>query len=232
MKYIEKLKNNEPSSLILHKRTPHHNYDNYDSKDELRLVLLREQGYLCCYCMRRIQAPIASKMKIEHFKAESIYNGTNGNPDLTLDYMNLFASCKGSEHKADNEHESNKSNESKANKNYHCDKTKGSLDCPICPTNKADMDAIRFYSDGSIKYSGDESLNVKIENVLHLNRKQLVEDRKQVWKAAEDFLRRKSTKADINRLLTKFSKTVDGKLEPYCQVTIYYLSRKLHTFVK
>lgn len=213
MKYISKLKNNEPSSLVLHKRTPHHNYDNYSKKDDLRLALLQEQGYLCCYCMRRIQAPVESKMKIEHFKAYSIFNGTNGYPDLTLDYTNLFASCKGSEDIED--------------KMYHCDKTKGNSDCPICPTNKMDMETIRFYSDGSIKYTDDKTLNEKIEGVLNLNRKHLIEDRKRIWKAAEDYIKKKNTKADINRLLNKYAKPIDGKLEPFCQVSVYYLSKKL-----
>jgi uncharacterized protein (TIGR02646 family) len=218
MKYIEKLKSNEPSSLVLHKRTPNHNYGNYAQKDELRLALLTEQGYLCCYCMRRIQAPVESKMKIEHFKAFSIFDGTNGNPNLTLDYMNLLASCKGSQDINDTG-------------KHHCDKTKGNLECLISPTNKIDMETIRFYGDGSIKYTSDDALNEKIENILHLNRKHLVEDRKKIWKAAEDFLKKKNvSKADINRLLNKYAKPIDGKLEPFCQVTIYYLSRKLRNF--
>ena len=214
MRFIEKLRINEPASLVLHKRTPNHNYGNYNDKDTLRLKLLQEQGYLCCYCMRRIQIPKEDKMKIEHFRAFSIYNGTDGYPDLTLDYMNLLGSCKGSEHTGKSE-------------KYHCDKTKANLECPICPTNSLDMESIRFYSDGFIKYTNDVTLNEKIEKVLHLNRSDLKEERKRIWKAAEDYLKKKNTKADINRLLKKYANPVDGKLEPFCQVSVYYLSKKL-----
>ena len=86
MKLIDKKLKNQPASLKRHLKTPHHNYENYDKKDELRLALLKEQGFICCYCMRRIQEAMEKKMKIEHFKAFSIYNGTNEKPNLTLNY--------------------------------------------------------------------------------------------------------------------------------------------------
>ena len=110
------------------KNTPNHNYNNYSEKDDLREVLLKDQEFLCCYCMRRVQSPTEEKMKIEHFKPYSIYNGTNGKPDLTLEYTNLFASCKGGEGGPKNL--------------LHCDKTKKNSEIKLNPTNKSLMDLI------------------------------------------------------------------------------------------
>jgi len=53
-------------------------------KRELHLSLLDEQGYLCCYCGRRI-GPEDSH--VEHFRPQELFEA------LELDYQNLHASC-------------------------------------------------------------------------------------------------------------------------------------------
>jgi uncharacterized protein (TIGR02646 family) len=50
----------------------------------LRGALIKEQGGLCCYCGRRIDAGNSHN---EHFRPQSSY------PGLTADYENLHASC-------------------------------------------------------------------------------------------------------------------------------------------
>jgi hypothetical protein len=62
---------------------------------------------------------------------------------------------------------------------------------------------------------------------MNLQHSYYIRKRKQIWKAAEDYLKKKNTKTDINRLLNKYAKPINGKLEPFCQVSVYYLSRKL-----
>lgn len=61
-------KKEEPPSLTQYKKQPFAYYDGYKNKEELRQALLRDQGYLCAYCMRRIENNRES-MKIEHWKA-------------------------------------------------------------------------------------------------------------------------------------------------------------------
>lgn len=48
-------------------------------------ALLREQGYICCYCGRRITRDTSH---IEHLKPRKTY------PNLALEYTNLLASCQ------------------------------------------------------------------------------------------------------------------------------------------
>ena len=55
-------------------------------KSSLKKSLMEEQGYLCCYCGRRIDL---SSSHIEHLKPRHSY------PKLSLDYSNLLASCPG-----------------------------------------------------------------------------------------------------------------------------------------
>ena len=66
MKWIEKNIQNEPKSLRLHRQKSFSDYSNYAEKDDLRKALLEEQGYICCYCLSRVQAPTQEKMKNEN----------------------------------------------------------------------------------------------------------------------------------------------------------------------
>ena len=53
------IKGKEPLCLLKHRLTKEANYDNYHPKEPLKKALLIEQGYICCYCMRRISIDIA-----------------------------------------------------------------------------------------------------------------------------------------------------------------------------
>lgn len=56
-------------------------------KRTLKIALLQEQGYICCYCGRKIYDDHTTS--IEHLKPKS------KNKHLTYDYSNLLASCSG-----------------------------------------------------------------------------------------------------------------------------------------
>jgi uncharacterized protein (TIGR02646 family) len=215
MKYIRKDIKNQPKSLLQYKKFHIHTYEDYREKDELRLALLKEQGYICCYCMQRIQEPTADKMVIEHFKPESIYNGQNDKPDLTLDYRNLFASCQGGADGPKNL--------------FHCDETKKNIEISINPSDKKIMDFIKFGSDGRV-YTDIEKIDNEINEVLRLNIQPLRNARKAIWKSLDHAIQKEFgdktvTKSFINQQLKHWS---SGKtFEPFCQVAIFYLQKKL-----
>ena len=79
----------EPYSLTEYKQTINASFDNLPSeiKDDIRKSLLKEQGYICAYCMKRIEEN--SDIKIEHYEAR--------NNENELAYKNLLAVCKGNE---------------------------------------------------------------------------------------------------------------------------------------
>jgi uncharacterized protein (TIGR02646 family) len=90
VKYIKK--GEEPESFktwkALAKTTPNWGYSYLQNpeKRELHEALIREQGYICCYCGMRITR---ENSHIEHLKPQS-----STDPDLTLEYTNLLASCQ------------------------------------------------------------------------------------------------------------------------------------------
>ncbi len=221
MRHIQKASNNEPASLARHKRTPNHNYGNYAEKDDLRLALLKEQGYLCCYCMRRIQTPTEDKMKIEHFKPFSVYNGTHDKPNLILDYTNLLASCKGGE--------------GGPKQLYHCDKSKAHTEILIDPTNPQMMNLIKFTANGLV-ITGEGTMDKDIADVLRLNIPTLAKDRKAIWESIERAIKKEFgkgtvTKSFLQQKIKIWQQAPLGMSTAHCQVAIYYLTKKL-TYTK
>ena len=89
MKFIDKSK--EPEEFTNWKALANQdwqpNWDNFQ-KPEKNIVhnsLLQEQGYICCYCGRRISR---QDSHIEHLKPRNQY------PELALNYHNILASCQ------------------------------------------------------------------------------------------------------------------------------------------
>lgn len=211
MKYIDKKTTKIPFSFQKHLLQPNHHYDNYSEKDDLRASLLQEQGYICCYCMRRIAEPTAQKMVIEHFKPQSLY------PELQFDYNNLLASCQG--------------NEGWSEAYQHCDERKKSHEIIVSPLNQSMMEMVKFSGNGEI-YTDDKILDNDINNVLNLNLQQLKNERKAIILGLEQKIRRKFkdkmvSKSFINELLKEWSARYDNQYRPMCQVAIHYLQKKL-----
>lgn len=93
MKYIHK--NPEPIGLSQYKQTPNASYMGLRKKKALyravKLSLAQEQGFICCYCGRRISGA-SSDTQIEHLYAK----GTPVYDEMQLDYeTNLLACCDG-----------------------------------------------------------------------------------------------------------------------------------------
>ena len=90
MKYIKK--GEEPESFkawkALARTTPNYGYSYLQNPEKRQLhdSLLQEQGYICCYCGMRITR---ENSHIEHLKPQS-----TPDPDLSVDYKNLIASCQ------------------------------------------------------------------------------------------------------------------------------------------
>lgn len=91
MKYIRKGK--EPEEFTNWKNLENDDWkpswdDNFQSPEKpiVHEYLLKQQGYICCYCGMRIDR---KNSHIEHLKPRTAY------PDLALDYTNMIASCQG-----------------------------------------------------------------------------------------------------------------------------------------
>jgi uncharacterized protein (TIGR02646 family) len=114
MIYIEK--QNEPPLLKQYKKekqdkgevTTYEDFtENKERFDQLRLSLLTEQKYICCYCQQRIPEPLSKdarnyktekdKLHLEKMKTEHFHPKGGEFEDLSkvLEYSNLLAACLG-----------------------------------------------------------------------------------------------------------------------------------------
>ena len=193
-----------------------------DTKDAIRRSLCEEQGYLCAYCMRRIEPTKDPKtnqdrMKIEHWLDRSTREG-----DTQLDYSILLGVCCGK-------------TKYKSEEYSHCDDSRGSTPLKFNPANLEHHSRLKItYSlkNGKI-LSEDEEFGEQLNNVLNLNNEVLLNNRLSVLNGVQDSLERLAPNTTINQtklqnFLNKYqSLNTQGKKHPYCGIVIYYLQRKL-----
>jgi len=208
-------KGKEPQELTEYRRKKGASYDGplfTVVKESIRQQLLREQGWLCAYCMRRIGGGFG-QMKIEHWHCQKNYISEQ------LDYQNILGVCPG--------------NEGQARGSQTCDTRKADSDIKYNPSNPSDRieGQIHFNGDGKI-WSDDAEFDGQLNEVLNLNYSRLQANRKAVLTGVLKVLSRKSgtrTPVEIERLLDQWSvANKEGYLREYCAVAIYYLRKKLN----
>ncbi|OYQ65434.1 TIGR02646 family protein [Pseudanabaena sp. SR411] len=205
------IKQSEPRSLVEHRSQANANYDNYPDKDDLRKSLLKEQGYICCYCMSRIKS---DEMKIEHWQPQTKYTSRQ------LDYRNLLGACMG--------------NQGARPQNQHCDTRKGDSEITINPIegDKNCENLIKYRPDGKI-YSDDVSINHDLNETLNLNLDFLKKNRSDalflvIRKLDEKFSNKTWAKITVQREIDKLNtKDENGFYDAYCQFIASYLKSKL-----
>lgn len=215
MIYIEKGK--EPSSLIKYKKTCNACYDNYRDKNDVKQSLLREQGYLCAYCMQRIDI---DRMKIEHWKPQVNLSRLEG-----LDYKNMLGVCRGHEDGTNGEDDI-------------CDAHKKDKPITVNPLDKDSIAKIKYRSATGEIFSDDEVINHDLNVTLNLNNSKhhLKENRKLALAAVQDFLYERKNKGEWSaRMLQKVKKNYecidsDGKKKEYAGIIIWYLNKKCQKY--
>ncbi|MDP3914316.1 MAG: TIGR02646 family protein [Bacteroidota bacterium] len=212
MKQINK--GREPRSLTEH-RASGGTYKGWDNS-ELRQQLLEEQGYICCYCMKRIPEKDWPHSKIEHVKSQKKHL------ELQLNYRNLLIACTGNE------------NGTKIMRS--CDTSKGEKDLSFNPSDNAHNiePLIKYLSNGEIR-SIDPAIDNELDNILHLNTKDLRDTRAGYYKMFDDKIKQKGNEykgkqiprsffeAEKEQLLIKFG----GKFPEFCMVAVYLLNKRL-----
>ena len=230
------VKEKEPKTLVEYRcanksnltyKSARYIFDNYKDKNKvLKQALLEDQGYICCYCMQRIEHK--PNTKIEHFKPISKY------PEKTLDYNNLFVACNGIT--------TSKSTNKEKKRIRHCDTSKG--DCEGEQKTKKDNDncnltinpidgekyITKYSHNGEIEYL--DLVENDIEEILNLNNHILKRNRKATLKAVITEITRKRNSAWIvsqikNKIKEYQEKNKENKYKPYCKVIIYFLEKKL-----
>lgn len=176
-----------------------------DVRDELKLALLNEQGWICGYCQQKITK---ENMQIEHFCERSICNGKDGTTDKQLTYANLMAVCSGKP----------------GNSTLNCDSKKatftkdGGLPMNVSPWIIAHTSGIQYHSTGLIN-STNVSHKEEIISILNLNIDYLKDARKK--RRIDIYSNSKIKTGDVNidkmrRLLLKKCEKAGNKYsEPF-----------------
>jgi uncharacterized protein (TIGR02646 family) len=202
------VKGPEPHSLIEHRKSEHSDFDNYQGKDDLRRALAGEQRGLCCYCMGRIREDPRT-MKVEHWRSQDNY------PHEQLNYRNLLGACIGGEGQPAN--------------HQHCDTRKRNLDLMWNPANPEHHveTRLKYEPDGTIR-ADEPVFDTQLNQVLNLNLAWLKNNRKSVLTALLQWWNgsKPISSERIDREIR--SRTGgNGELQPYCQVAVWWLTRKL-----
>ncbi len=204
--------------------------DNRLPKKELKESLLKEQGYLCAYCMSRITV---DTMKVEHWSPQHSGTGQEKTSleakekerNLSIDYKNMLAVCRG--------------NEGSPKTEQHCDTQKGNAHLLYNPSDPKDHDRLRIFylRSGQIK-SKDAVFCAQLggigqneKGVLNLNCQKLLINRLDVIRNIEKALQKLPQQASKGRILAilKNWKELDssGMLKEYAGVAIYFLTKRL-----
>lgn len=160
MIYIQK--NQEPKSLTEYKKQSNAYYDGCN-KSDIREQLLKEQGHLCAYCMRRIHE---DDMKIEH------WDPRDGDDDSkkALNYNNMLGVCQG--HLEERE-EIKKWTWSEAGKEKRkgdtCDASKGNQKITVNPLRYETLNSIHYSSKNGEIHAMDPQIENDLTQILNLN---------------------------------------------------------------
>jgi len=139
VKYIKK--SHEPSEFSEWKAQKNENWEpSYGilggvEKQALKQSLMKEQGFLCCYCENRIDE---NDSHIEHIRPQKAF------PEYSLEYENLLCSC---------------GNKNKKGEPLHCGIKKDDWfdkDLLVSPLKEDCVQYFKFLPDGSIRAANEE----------------------------------------------------------------------------
>ena len=216
-------KGNEPKSLTQYRSSITHSeleksniYEDFKEKTKegcennethnLRKQLLEEQGYICCYCMSRIGC---DNSKIEHFKPQTKHR------KFQIDYQNFFLACNGGQ--------------GMRGKEQYCDSFKGEnklLDINLLSNIQVEL----VYSKLGIIISTNRRIDQELNKILNLNNNILKRNRKETYQRLIQNLTKKGwTPQSIKQDILKY-KNMDsnGKYYEFCEMILYFLTKKLN----
>lgn len=190
-------------------------YKTYDDlynndKDPLKEVLIKEQFYLCAYCMERIRMENSS---IEHHFPR--HPKTPEGIDNSLDYHNLLAVCI--------------SSKTFPEKRKYCEARRGNTELRINPMQQDHIDTIYYDRTGRI-HSTNGVFDKDINETLNLNCDYLLRNRKAALsgtiKMMNDNKSGNWSKNYISKVIT-YLESAEMKT-PYIGYILFHLRKRLN----
>lgn len=204
MKYIQKGK--EPQNFSDWKATQKSLGVNYDykslsnpEKGAVHISLLSEQGYICCYCCKKVEQ---SNSHIEHLAPQS-----KTDLELSVDYTNMLASCGRDPDWPE-----------------YCGNKKKNLAIGVSPLQANCEEFFNYSSTGEILPTANNLAHQKnaqttIE-VLGLNHYDLMQGRIQALEALQGIMTQQEAE-----LLAQVCQQMNaqGRYQPFCNAVLYFL---------
>lgn len=195
-------------------------------RKEVLDLLMREQGHLCAYCMRKIpddrDVPDETiRVTIEHWFPRNPPDGEDRGQGL--DYNNFLAVCSGNRGKR----------HTRKTRDYTCDAKRNSKILTVNPTNPITLSSIKYSEAGEIG-SDDSVINEDLTITLNLNcmsdNVRLPSARKEVLDTVQKDIAENSSEDSIleycKYLLKGFEEETDPKT-PYVGIIIWWLRRQV-----
>ena len=191
-------------------------WDNLKSKVDifklLRESLLKEQGFLCCYCQQRILLELKT-VAVEHLIARS-EDGT-----LLFEYTNLLASCLGG-----------KKEETEETDTKYCNQGRGQTPLELSPLQKDcetffDYIEIEDTDEWQIKVVGLTEKATQVIDLLNLNTPKLRRLRGETLRPYLENLTIEEASILLNKFREEIKNTYISPLRPFIQVLIRLLEK-------
>ena len=205
MKFISK--DPPPAKLVAYRQRPNATYYGFRRGKarykETKEALAREQGFICCYCGKRLLCD--ANTHIEHLYAQ----GTPLYEEMQLDYeTNLLACCDGGTVL--------RSQGAIDPSQLYCEAVKGSNIIPVSPLTIECEDKFVYSQNGEVVgCSKDAEVTIKI---LNLNSPLIKNQRKAAIKSLTDYA--VDYMVELHRVR---SKKANGEYEEFCFVLESYI---------
>ncbi len=220
---IEIKKGREPKELLEYRQKEYATYADMPAavKGKVMDSLMAEQGYLCAYCMSRIDKESKKhRATIEHCIPQAVTDERE-----RLNYKNMLAVCWGNRDAPSNEDKS-------------CDAKRGSLPREqqimkkINVLDKRTLNQIQYLSDGTI-FSEDPEVMEDLTKRLNLNceARGLKNCRLEALRAVQkkinkEYPNKTAPKEYLRELFEHYSKPTERK-KPYCGIIISWLNKRI-----
>lgn len=209
------VKQGEPPELATFRETtPDAHYDGIPGpvKQRIREFLVREQGWLCAYCLSRINDTF-SAMRVEHWLSQSEH------PDEDMAWENMLGVCPG--------------REDVPGSAEHCDRSRGNVPLHVHPARiPPDVESILTYSDTGFIRCDDPLIQGDIDGILNLNCALLRGRRKRrlagfIAAVAPKHGKRWPRAKLEKQLQVWYDVSPDGKYREDHMIVVYWIRRRL-----
>jgi uncharacterized protein (TIGR02646 family) len=199
-----------------------------EDRNPIRAALVRDQGWLCAYCQRRIDTEEdrcgLSRMKIEHWIPRRPQEAAESRDPADLRWSNLLGVCLGV---------SAASSEVRSRRNTHCDTHRGNAELFLHPVEGQGPDPrehLRYTGAGVVESARSHARVEADIRALNLNAPQLVRGRLEALDVVRERLGRSEFATSELKRIARTCKISSGVRAPeHAEFVRYHVVKRLRS---